>query len=96
MVQREQVIEALKQVYDPELFLDVWFMGLIYEIAIDSDRVAIKMTLTSPLCPAGPSLVEEIKEKVLNLEGVSSVDVSIVFDPPWEPSDEVKGLVGML
>lgn len=96
MVGKEVIIEALKQVYDPELFLDIWFMGLIYNIDIIDELVKVKMTLTSPLCPLGPTIVEEVKSKLLALPDVSQVEVEIVFDPPWEPSDDVKGLLGML
>jgi len=94
---RELIIEALKKVEDPELFIDIWFLGLIYGIDIaDDGLVNIEMTFTSPMCPAGPQLVEDVKNKVSEVEGVTSVDVSVVFTPAWEPSDEVKGLLGMM
>lgn len=93
---REQVIEALKTVEDPELFLDIWFLGLVYSIDITPERIAIEITFTSPLCPAGPMLVDQVKTKVGAIPGVSHVDVTVVFTPPWEPSDEVKGLLGMM
>jgi len=96
MVKKEDVIEALKLVEDPELFLDVWFLGLIYAIAVEHSTVKIDMTFTSPMCPAGPMLIESVKEKVGALEGIEHVDVNIVFDPPWEPSDEVKAMLGMM
>ncbi|RMD87292.1 MAG: DUF59 domain-containing protein [Candidatus Dadabacteria bacterium] len=96
-VTKDQVIEALKQVEDPELFLDVWFLGLIYDIEIsDEGVVSIDMTFTTPLCPAGPQLVEDVKFKVSEIEGVNEVKVNVVFDPPWEPPDEVKGMMGMM
>lgn len=93
---REQIVEALKTVEDPELFLDIWFLGLVYSIDIAPERVAIEMTFTSPLCPAGPMLVDQVKTKVGAVSGVARVDVTVVFTPPWEPSDEVKGLLGMM
>lgn len=96
MVDKDTVIEALKLVEDPELFLDIWFLGLIYEIAIDEDKVAIDMTFTTPMCPAGPALIEDVRAKVGAVEGVSDVEVKIVFEPPWEPSDEVKAMLGMM
>jgi metal-sulfur cluster biosynthetic enzyme len=97
MVEREKIIEALKQVEDPELFLDIWFLGLIYSINIEDEGVVkIDMTFTSPMCPAGPSLVEQVKNRVSEVEGVSSCEVKITFTPQWEPSDEVKGMLGML
>lgn len=96
MVTREQVIEALKNVEDPELRLDIWFLGLIYSIDIEDEQVKIDMTFTSPMCPAGPQLIHDVKEKVGALEGVKDVVVKVVFTPPWEPSEDVKGMLGMI
>lgn len=93
---RDGIIEALKTVEDPELFLDIWFLGLIYNIGIDEGQVVIDMTFTSPMCPAGPQLKHEVEQKVGAVPGVQSVTVNITFTPPWEPSDEVKGLLGMM
>lgn len=96
MATKEQVIEALKTIEDPELFLDIWFLGLIYNIDIEGGEVAVQMTFTSPMCPAGPLLIDQVRSKVGALEGVTKVDVRIVFSPPWVPSDEVKALLGLL
>jgi metal-sulfur cluster biosynthetic enzyme len=98
LVTRNEIIEALKTIEDPELFLDIWFLGLIYNIAIDdeSGEVVIDMTFTSPMCPAGPQLKNEVETKVSQLPGVSKVSVVITFNPPWQASDEVKGLLGMM
>ncbi len=101
MVTRETIIEVLKTIEDPELFIDIWFLGLIYNIDIKEapegkSLVKIEMTFTSPMCPAGPQMVHEIDDKVKKLEGVAAVDVSVTFVPPWEPSEEVKGMLGML
>lgn len=96
MLERETIIEALKTVEDPELFLDIWFLGLIYSIAIEEGKVLIEMTFTSPMCPAGPFLINQVKSKVGAIEGVASVEVQVVFTPPWVPSDEVKGMLGMM
>jgi len=93
---REAIIEVLKTVEDPELFLDIWFLGLIYNIGIDGSHVVIDMTFTSPMCPAGPQLKHEVQTKVATVPGVSEVTVTITFTPAWEPSDEVKGLLGMM
>ena len=93
---KEQVIEVLKTVEDPELFLDIWFLGLIYNIAIDEGRVIIDMTFTSPMCPAGPQLKHEVQTKVGAIPGVKEAVVQITFNPPWEASEEVKGMLGML
>jgi metal-sulfur cluster biosynthetic enzyme len=96
MATKEDVIEMLKTVEDPELFLDIWFLGLIYGIEILGEEVRIQMTFTSPMCPAGPMLIDQVKTKVGKLPGVQKVDVEITFTPPWEPSDDVKGMLGML
>ena len=96
MVTRDQIIEVLKTIEDPEIFLDIWFLGLIYNIDINEDVVGIEITFTSPMCPAGPMLVDEVKTKVSRLEGVKQVDVKVVFTPPWQPSDEVKAMLGMM
>jgi metal-sulfur cluster biosynthetic enzyme len=93
---REAIIEALKLVEDPELFLDVWFLGLIYGITIEGSQVIIEMTFTSPMCPAGPQLKHDVMTKVGAVPGVSEVVVNITFQPAWQPSDEVKGLLGMM
>lgn len=95
MPTRDQVIEALQTVEDPELMMDLWFLGLIYGIDIEGGNVRIEMTLTSPMCPIGPQLVNEVKTKVGAVEGVESVDVNVVFSPPWEPPDEVKAMLGI-
>jgi metal-sulfur cluster biosynthetic enzyme len=95
-VTKDQIIDALKTVLDPELFLDIWFLGLIYNIQIENGQIEIEMTFTSPMCPAGPQLVEEVRSKVGSLPGVEKVNVQVVFNPPWQPSDEVKGMLGML
>lgn len=96
MVTREAVIEVIKTIEDPELFLDIWFLGLIYHIGIDEDgKVDIEMTFTSPMCPVGPQLVQEVKDKVSSVPGVTSAVVSVVFIPPWQPSDEVRQTLGI-
>jgi metal-sulfur cluster biosynthetic enzyme len=93
---KDQIIEALKKVEDPELFIDIWFLGLIYSIEIDEGNVVIEMTFTSPMCPAGPQLKHDVEVAVAAISGVTGVTVNITFHPPWEPSDEVKGLLGMI
>lgn len=96
MIQKDTIIEVLKTIEDPELFIDIWFLGLVYSIEIDESKVVIEMTFTSPMCPAGPSLIGQVEEKVGALEGVSEVEVKIVFNPPWEPSEEVKMMLGLM
>lgn len=80
-----QVIEALKTIYDPEIPVDIYEMGLIYEIKIDDDfNVVIEMTLTSPSCPVAESLPEEARKKVEDLWSVKSSKVELVWEPTWD------------
>jgi FeS assembly SUF system protein len=79
-----QIVKILKNIYDPEIPVNVYDLGLIYNVDIDEDsKVKIKMTLTAPNCPMADDLLAEVHEKVKNLEGVKDVDVVLVFDPPW-------------
>lgn len=96
MIAKEDVIEVLRTVEDPELFLDIWFLGLVYDIDIEDDSVRIEMTFTSPMCPMGPQLVGEVKDKIAKLEGIKNVDVQVVFVPPWKPSEEVRLTLGLM
>lgn len=86
-----QVIEALKTCYDPEIPVDIYELGLIYDIAVHRTpegerKVEIKMTLTSPACPVAGSLPGEVEQKVAGTEGVDRAEVEIVWDPAWNPS----------
>ena len=95
MVTKEQVEEVLKTVEDPELQIDVFSLGLIYNIDIVSDtQVDIRMTFTSPQCPFGPHIVEDVKKGLKKL-GFETVKVEIVFSPRWEPTDELKAALGI-
>ena len=81
---QNQVIEVLKTIFDPEIPVDIYELGLIYELKIDeAGKVDIDMTLTSPNCPVAESLPKEVEDKVAEMDGVSSAKVAIVFDPPW-------------
>ncbi|HLV01041.1 MAG TPA: SUF system Fe-S cluster assembly protein [Acidobacteriota bacterium] len=81
---REKIIDVLKTVYDPEIPVDIYELGLIYNLEIrDSGRVLIEMTLTSPACPVAGSLPPEVERKVRDVEGVEDVIVELVWDPPW-------------
>ncbi len=95
MVTKEAVVEALKQSFDPELNIDVHTLGLIYTTTIKKDDVKILMTLTSPMCPYGPMLIDDVKQKVTSIAKAKKVDVEITFDPPWKPSDELKMMLGL-
>ncbi|OFX28717.1 MAG: FeS assembly SUF system protein [Bacteroidetes bacterium GWA2_32_17] len=80
-----KVVETLKTIFDPEIPVNIYELGLIYEISIDdNNKVEIKMTLTSPNCPMVDDLLSEINDKVKAIEGVSDVILNIVFDPPWD------------
>jgi metal-sulfur cluster biosynthetic enzyme len=94
MITKEQLIEIFKDVEDPELHIDIWTLGLIYEYSVEDDAVKVKMTFTTPFCPFGPELMEEVKSKIEDA-GAKSVDVEITFDPPWQPSEELREMMGM-
>ncbi len=84
---RDDVIKVLKTVYDPEIPVDIYELGLIYDISIDEDNnIKIAMTLTAPTCPAAQSLPIQVKERLQQMANVGSVDVQVVWDPPWNPS----------
>ena len=95
----EKVIEVLKSCYDPEIPVDIFELGLIYEVGIgDDSKVNIKMTLTSPACPVAGSLPPEVEMKVMSIPEVKDAKVDIVWSPPWDKemmSDEAKVKLGM-
>jgi FeS assembly SUF system protein len=95
----EKIIVVLKSIYDPEIPVDIFELGLIYEIGIDDEaKVNIKMTLTSPACPVAGSLPPEVEMKVQAVKGVNEAKVEIVWSPPWDKdmmSDEAKVELGM-
>lgn len=94
------VVEVLKTIYDPEIPVDIFELGLIYEVKIDEEKnVEIEMTLTSPNCPVAESLPKEVEDKVALIETVKSSKVNIVFDPPWDKdmmSEEARLELGFL
>lgn len=96
----EKVVKVLKTIYDPEIPVDIYELGLIYDVFVNEDNdVKILMTLTSPNCPVAESLPVEIEEKVKSLNAVKSAEVEITFDPPWtqdQMSEEAKLELGML
>jgi FeS assembly SUF system protein len=96
----DKVIDAIKECYDPEIPVNIWELGLIYEININADPVVhIKMTLTAPGCPAARSLPIEVHERVAQIPEVNDVQVEIVWDPPWTPemmSQEAKLELGFM
>ncbi len=95
-----KVIEALKTVFDPEIPVNIFEMGLIYDVIVDAGgQVGVRMTLTAPNCPAAQSLPVEVREKARSVEGVTDAKVEIVWEPPWTKdrmSDAAKLQLGML
>jgi FeS assembly SUF system protein len=98
-VTKEQVIDALRDVYDPEIPVNVWDLGLIYAMDIDDEnQVSITMTLTAPGCGMGPYIAQNAEWRVAEIDGVSDVQVEMVFEPPWSAemlSPEGKILLGL-
>ena len=96
----ESIVKVLKSIYDPEIPVDIYELGLIYDVMVNTDyEVKILMTLTSPNCPVAESLPREVEEKVKTIEHIKDVDVEITFDPPWSKdlmSEEAKLELGML
>ena len=98
MVTKEEILEQLKQVSDPEIGMDIVNLGLVYDIQINGDRVYIKMTMTAPTCPVTPWTLSQAQTIVENMEGVEAADVELVWEPPWNPSmmtDEAKEALNM-
>jgi len=97
---RERIVEALKSVYDPEIPVDIYELGLIYDVEISDDGDAvITMTLTTPHCPVAESMPAEVELRVLSVPGIRDAEVKLVWDPPWDPSkmsDEARLELGML
>jgi FeS assembly SUF system protein len=96
----EKIVTELKTIFDPEIPVDIYEIGLIYKITVDDDfTVHILMTLTTPNCPVAESLPAEVREKIKALDGVKDVDLELTFEPPWDMemlSDEAKLELGML
>ena len=96
----DSVIEALKSIYDPEIPVDIYELGLIYDVAISEDGDAVvTMTLTTPHCPVAESMPGEVELRVLSVPGIRDAEVKLVWDPPWDPSkmsDEARLELGML
>jgi FeS assembly SUF system protein len=95
-----EVVNALKSIYDPEIPVDIYELGLIYDVAISEDGDAlVTMTLTTPHCPVAESLPQEVELRVLAVPGIRDAEVKLVWDPPWDPSkmsDEARLELGML
>tara|TARA_B100001121_G_C18615571_1_gene586669 strand:- start:765 stop:1061 length:297 start_codon:yes stop_codon:yes gene_type:complete len=81
---KEKVIDEIKKIYDPEIPVNIYELGLIYNIEIIDTNVKIKMTLTTPNCPVAESLPKEVKNSIMELDGVKNVELDLVWDPPWD------------
>lgn len=85
MVEEKDVRKALRRVKDPELNLDLVVLGLVYGVDVTGDHVHVKMSLTTPMCPAADQIVTDARREVEALEGVETADIELTFDPPWSP-----------
>jgi len=83
---KEKVITEIKKIYDPEIPVNIYELGLIYDIKIKDKDVQVKMTLTTPNCPVAESLPKEVKDSIMELKEVDKVDLDLVWDPPWDKS----------
>ena len=98
MITKEQVLESLKDIYDPEIPINIVDLGLIYSVVVGEDGVVdVEMTLTAPGCGIGPAIASQVEERISSVEGIQEANVELVFDPPWSPermSDEAKAELG--
>ena len=83
---KEKVIAEIKKIYDPEIPVNIYELGLIYDVSIIEKNVKVKMTLTTPNCPVAESLPKEVKESIMEIDGVDKVDLDLVWEPPWDKS----------
>ena len=83
---KDKIIAEIKKIYDPEIPVNIYELGLIYDILVNNKDVKIKMTLTSPNCPVAESLPKEVKDSIMQLKEVDKVDLDLVWDPPWNKS----------
>jgi metal-sulfur cluster biosynthetic enzyme len=103
MPAEESIYAALRQVQDPELFVNIVDLGLVYEVGVKDapgggSAVHVKMTMTSPACPAGPQLIQDARDALLDLPGVEEAEVEMVMSPPWTPdrmTEEARDELGM-
>ncbi len=98
MVTRDEIVTVLKDCYDPEIPINIWDLGLVYDIKIDGESIGVKMTLTTPGCMMGGMIADEVKAKLKSINGVKDAKVDLVFDPPWTPdkmSEEAKAQMGI-
>ena len=82
----EKIVKELKSIFDPEIPVDIYELGLIYDISIKDKNVSVKMTLTTPNCPVAESLPKEVKDSIMEIKEVNKVDLDLVWEPPWDKS----------
>ena len=90
-VSMDEIKEALRDVYDPEIPVNVYDLGLIYDIQLNEGNVYVQMTLTAPGCGMGPYIAQNAEWRIAEIEGVEDVEVEMTFDPPWNPEDDHRG-----
>jgi|TARA_B100000959_G_scaffold171275_1_gene179372 FeS assembly SUF system protein len=83
---KKKVISEIKKIYDPEIPVNIYELGLIYDISIINKDVKVKMTLTTPNCPVAESLPKEVKDSIMEIKEVNKVDLDLIWDPPWDKS----------
>ena len=83
MSKKDEIVEEIRKIYDPELPVNIYELGLIYDIQVNGRMAEIKMTLTTPNCPVAESLPKEVKEGAMQVQGIEDVDLELVWDPPW-------------
>ena len=81
---KDKIITEIRKIYDPELPVNIYELGLIYDIKVETNTAKVKMTLTSPNCPVAESLPKEVKDSIMQVEGIEKVDLDLVFEPPWD------------
>lgn len=95
MVIKQQLIdEIFKNYVDPEIGIDIWTLGLVYNIDIQDNDVKVLLTFTSPLCPYGPQMVQDLEQQI-KAKGAAKVTIEVTFEPPWKPSDELREMLGV-
>lgn len=99
MISKDKIIEVLKTVFDPEIPVNIWDLGIVYDIEIsDNNDVTITMTMTAPNCPISDIIIDDVKSSLNNIEGVNDVKINLTFNPPWSPdmmSEEAKLQLGL-
>ena len=83
---KEKIIAEIRKIYDPEIPVNIYELGLIYDIKVENVTAKVKMTLTTPNCPVAESLPKEVKDSIMQVEGIEKVDLDLVWDPPWDKS----------